>query len=148
MALHRARARRPRHRGLLGRAREIPHKGGRTFGFRVSDGHGTLTYISDHCPTALGPGPDGLGVHHEAAAGLAHGADLLIHDAQYLDEELEGPGHFGHASPGYAVALAGRARAPRLLLLPPRPPRTDDEIDAVVAATRVAPPVDGRSRAW
>ena len=42
-------------------AREIPHKGGRTFGFRVSDGSASVAYLSDHCPTALGPGPDGLG---------------------------------------------------------------------------------------
>ena len=37
-------------------AREIPHKGGRTFGYRVSDGRSTLTYMPDHCPTALGRG--------------------------------------------------------------------------------------------
>ena len=71
-------------------AREIPHKGGRTFGFRVSDDSATLAYLSDHCPTALGPGPDGLGEYHDAALALAAEADLLIHDAQYLDEELPG----------------------------------------------------------
>jgi phosphoribosyl 1,2-cyclic phosphodiesterase len=31
-------------------AREIPHKGGRTFGYRVSDGRSTMTYMPDHCP--------------------------------------------------------------------------------------------------
>lgn len=41
-------------------ARETPHKGGRTFGFRISDGESAIAYLSDHCPTALGPGPDGL----------------------------------------------------------------------------------------
>ncbi len=29
-------------------ALEIPHKGGRTFGYRVSDGSGTLAYLPDH----------------------------------------------------------------------------------------------------
>ena len=29
------------------------------FGYRVSDGHSVLAYLSDHCPTALGPGPQG-----------------------------------------------------------------------------------------
>ena len=38
-------------------ALEIPHKGGRTFGYRVSDGESTLAYLSDHCPTNVGPGP-------------------------------------------------------------------------------------------
>ena len=51
--------------------REIPHKGGRTFGFRVTDGNGTLAYFGDHLPLAAGPGPDGLGEYHDAALTLA-----------------------------------------------------------------------------
>ena len=115
-------------------AREIPHKGGRTFGFRVSDGGATVAYLSDHCPTALGPGPDGLGEYHEAALALAHDVDLLVHDAQYLDEELAARASFGHASAGYAVALGERAGARRVLLFHHDPPRTDDDIDALVAS--------------
>ena len=53
--------------GFLIEAREVPHKGGRTFGYRVSDGRSVLTYIPDHCPTAAGPGPDGWGEYHPAA---------------------------------------------------------------------------------
>ena len=37
----------------------MPHKGGRTFGYRVCDGHSAVAYIPDHCPTELGPGPEG-----------------------------------------------------------------------------------------
>jgi phosphoribosyl 1,2-cyclic phosphodiesterase len=125
-------------------AHEIPHKGGRTFGFRVSDGTGQVAYLSDHCPTLLGPGPQGLGELHEAAVSLASNCDLLIHDAQYLDEELDRRASFGHASCGYAVALAERARARRLLLFHHDPPRTDDDIDAMVAAYAGGPvPVEG-----
>jgi len=115
-------------------AREIPHKGGRTFGFRVSDATASVTYMSDHCPTALGPGPDGLGEYHEAAMSLAGACDLLIHDAQYLDEELPARASFGHASSGYALRLAEHAGARRLLLYHHDPPRTDDDIDALVAS--------------
>ena len=50
-------------------ARQIPHKGGRTFGYRVSDGHSVIAYLPDHSPTDLGPGPDGLGSYHDAALG-------------------------------------------------------------------------------
>ncbi len=114
-------------------AREIPHKGGRTFGFRVSDDSATIAYLSDHCPTVLGPGPDGLGEYHDAATSLARHCDLLIHDAQYLDEELPTRAAFGHASSGYAVGLARRALARRVLLYHHDPPRTDDAIDAIVA---------------
>jgi Beta-lactamase superfamily domain len=41
--------------GFAVEAREVPHKGGRTLGYRVSDGHAALAYIPDHCPTVLGP---------------------------------------------------------------------------------------------
>ena len=50
-----------RAEGFSIQALEIPHKGGRTYGYRVSDGKSVLTYMPDHCPTVLGPGPDGLG---------------------------------------------------------------------------------------
>jgi ribonuclease BN (tRNA processing enzyme) len=123
---------------------EIPHKGGRTFGFRVSDATATIAYLSDHCPTVLGPGPDGLGEYHEAALALARSCDVLIHDAQYLDEELPARASFGHSCPGYARGLAQRAGARRLLLFHHDPPRTDDDIDAIVAAAGGGPvPVDG-----
>jgi len=52
-------------------AREIPHKGGRTFGYRVSADGGSVAYLSDHSPTSIGPGCDGLGERHEAALALA-----------------------------------------------------------------------------
>ena len=52
-------------------AREIPHKGGRAFGYRVDDGSSSVAYLSDHSPVAYGPGPDGYGPYHEAAVTLA-----------------------------------------------------------------------------
>lgn len=114
-------------------AREIPHKGGRTYGYRVSDGRATLSYLSDHCPTQLGPGPKGLGELHQAALELAAECDVLVYDAQYTDEELSERAHFGHAACGYAVSLTLEAGARRLLLYHHDPPRTDDQVDAMVA---------------
>jgi len=119
--------------GLTVLAREVPHKGGRTFGFRVSDGRSTLTYIPDHCPTALGDGPDGCGVYHEAALELTAGTDVLLHDAQLLPEELARDGCFGHASAEYPVALARHAGVGRVLLFHHRPDRTDAELDELAA---------------
>jgi len=117
-------------------AAEVPHKGGRTFGYRVSDGHATIAYVSDHCPTTLGPGADGLGVHHDSVLALAGDADLLIHDAQYIDEELADKAHFGHAASGYAVGLAVAAGAKRVVLFHHDPSRTDDQVDAILAHHR------------
>ena len=111
-------------------AREIPHKGGRTFGYRVSDGRSTLVYMPDHCPTALGPGPDGYGEYHQAALELAAGADVLVHDAQLLTrEELAAEGRFGHAAADYAVELGRRAGARAVTLFHHRPDRTDEALD-------------------
>ena len=90
-------------------------------------------YLSDHCPTALGPGPDGLGERHQAALELVAGCDAVFHDAQYTDEELPARALFGHASVGYAVGLAQEANVRRLYLFHHDPPRTDDQIDALVA---------------
>lgn len=130
------------HRSLEGvevLAREIPHKGGRTFGFRVSDGTRAFAYLSDHMPQAVGQGPDGLGARHEAALALADGVDVLIHDAQYTAEELPTRGAFGHSAAEYAVALGREAGAGRVVLFHHDPSRTDDEVDAIVARFTDAP---------
>ena len=125
--------------GFSVEAREIPHKGGRTFGYRVSDGNSVLAYVTDHCPTALGPGPDGLGAYHEAALALAEGADVLIHDAQIVAEEIAAEAHFGHAAAEYAVALAARAGARHVVLFHHKPTRTDPELDAIATRFDGAP---------
>ena len=116
-------------------AREIPHKGGRTFGYRISDSTATFAYVSDHCPTAVGPGPEGAGEYHDAILDLTEGVDLLLHDAQYLSSELAERAGFGHSSVGYAVGLAEKAGCGRLLLFHHDPARTDDDIDNLVAGT-------------
>jgi ribonuclease BN (tRNA processing enzyme) len=110
-------------------AREVPHKGGRTFGYRISDGHSTLVYIPDHCPTTLGPGEDGFGAYHPAAIELAGNADVLLHDAQLFPEELAAEADFGHSVADYAVELAKRAGTRSVLLFHHRYDRTDDALD-------------------
>ena len=117
-------------------AREIPHKGGRTFGYRVSDGGRTIAYLSDHHPAALGPGAHGHGPYHEAACDLAAGADVLFHDAQYLAAEWAERSGFGHATVEYAVGLAEAAGVGRLVLFHHDPARSDDAIDALTADAR------------
>jgi phosphoribosyl 1,2-cyclic phosphodiesterase len=114
-------------------AREIPHKGGRTFGYRVSDGHSAIAYLPDHDPAALGPGPDGLGVYHDTALELAHGADILMHDSFWYAGEFDPARTFGHAAVEYAIGLATAAGARQAMLLHHRPDRTDDELDELAA---------------
>jgi phosphoribosyl 1,2-cyclic phosphodiesterase len=120
-------------------AREIPHKGGRTFGYRVSDGRRAVAYLPDHSPTDLGPGPDGLGAYHEAAVELAAGADILMHDSFWLAGELDPAQSFGHACAEYAVGLAARAGASRVMLVHHRPDRSDAELDKLAAGFTDSP---------
>lgn len=116
-------------------ALDIPHKGGRTYGYRVADGSGSIAYLPDHSPISLGPG-DGFGEYHEAALRLAADVDLLFHDAQYTAEEFPARATFGHSAIDYAVELARRAEVGRLLLFHHEPARTDAELDAIVEAWR------------
>lgn len=114
-------------------ALEIPHKGGRAFGFRVSDGATSVAYLSDHHPLALGPGRGGVGVLHPAAVALAKDVDVLIHDAQFLAEELPAQAYLGHSCPEYAIALAEEAGSRQVFLFHHSPRRADDALDEIAA---------------
>lgn len=120
-------------------AREIPHKGGRTFGYRISDGGVSFAYLSDHHPYQLGGGPEGWGPYHDAALDLVRDVDLLLHDAQYTDAEFPERAHFGHSTIAYAVGLAAAGSVGQLVLFHHDPPRTDDELDRIVADLADAP---------
>lgn len=123
-------------------ARDIPHKGGRTFGYRISDGTRSLAYLSDHHPAALGRGPDGYGPYHDAACELASGVDLLLHDAQYVASEWPARKAYGHSTVDYAVGLAEAAGVGRLVLFHHDPSRTDVEIAALTEQARRGSAVD------
>jgi phosphoribosyl 1,2-cyclic phosphodiesterase len=120
-------------------ARQIPHKGGRTFGYRVSDGHSAIAYLPDHSPTDLGPGPDGLGTYHDAARELAAGVDVLMHDSFWYADDFDPAQTYGHAAAEYAIGLAAAAGARRVLLLHHRPDRTDNELEKLAAGLRASP---------
>jgi phosphoribosyl 1,2-cyclic phosphodiesterase len=116
--------------GFTVTAAEIPHKGGRTFGYRVTEGDRTLVYASDHGPLGVGPGPDGHGPVHESILGLAKGADVLVHDAQFVAAELAVAESYGHATVDYCFRLAHDAGVSRLVLFHHAPTRVDDDVEA------------------
>jgi len=120
-------------------AADIPHKGGRTFGYRVSDGAATIAYLSDHSPVGAGDGPEGLGAYHRTAMDLAAGVDVLIHDAQHTAAEFRSRHQLGHSAMEYAIGLAEAAGARSLVLFHHDPSRTDDEIDTLVATHQGGP---------
>ena len=112
-------------------AREIPHGGGRTFGYRIDDGTHSVAYLSDHCPTAMGHGPDGIGAYHETAVELAGEVDMLIHDSQYTREEFALRSSWGHCVWEYPIALGNAAGARRVVLTHHEPGHSDAFLDDI-----------------
>ncbi len=115
---------------------EVAHKGGRTFGYRISDGTSSLAYLPDHCPTEYGPGPEGLGDYPGPIMALVGKADVLIHDAQITADQLPDEEAYGHSAMEYAVALGARACVSTVLLFHHGPRRSDDMLDAVAERYR------------
>ncbi len=132
--------------------RELPHKGGRTFGFRVqvgpADGGGSVSvaYLPDHGPTQLGDGPSGFGLLHEAALDLASGATLLVHGGQFTLEERATAHAFGHATIEYTLELADAAGVGALLVTHHSPSRTDDALEAMERSYVSDPTTEGFAR--
>jgi phosphoribosyl 1,2-cyclic phosphodiesterase len=111
---------------------DLVHKGGRTFGYRVSDANGSMAYLPDHSP-ALGVSDDALE--------LITGVDVLLHDAQFLEVERAMADEYGHATVNDAIALAVRANVGSLVLTHHSPTRTDDELDLLAATVSAPMPV-------
>jgi ribonuclease BN (tRNA processing enzyme) len=112
-----------------------------TVGYRLEADGVTLTYLSDHEPA--------LGVHSfppppEWTSGydLAHGADLLIHDTQYTEEEYETRVGWGHSTVDHAVAFAAAVEAKAYAPFHYDPTHDDATRDAMLAEAAAA--LDGR----
>ena len=89
-------------------ALDIAHKGGRTFGYRIEDGRGSIAYLPDH---ALWLGTGGRSEADTAnVRELVTGVDVLIHDAQFLEAERHVAVAYGHSTIEAAMALAESAR--------------------------------------
>lgn len=62
---------------------------------------------------------------------FCRGADLLIHDAQYLEKDMPRKHGWGHSLAAHACELALAAQATHLVLYHHDPDRSDDELDAI-----------------
>jgi len=122
--------------GFEVKAVEVPHKGGRMMGYRISGEGASMAYVSDHGPIDAGPGPEGFGEYHDAIMELTRGVDLLVHDAQYTVEEFGPKAHFGHSTVDYAVRLGIRAGARRLVLFHHDPYHDDTQLDRILEHCR------------
>jgi ribonuclease BN (tRNA processing enzyme) len=117
---------------------------GPTVGYRITASGTTLTYLPDHEPALGVPRPFLDGAWTSGYA-LSAGADLLIHDAQYAEEEYAQRIGWGHSTLPQAVAFASLAGVRHLMLFHHDPTHSDEDLDrlvsAAVAALRPAFPV-------
>lgn len=111
------------------RAEAVTHRGP-TLGYRITDRgtDTTVTYISDHEP-GLGALLENLDADWISGYDLACGADLLIHDCQYTDEEYPDHVGWGHSKLGDTLTFARRVEAERLMLFHHDPLHTDAFLD-------------------
>jgi phosphoribosyl 1,2-cyclic phosphodiesterase len=106
-------------------SRVIPHIGS-TLGFRITLGDVSIAYIPDHQQSY-----DGSHTIPDAVRELVQGADLLIHDSQYLAPEFAEKYYWGHCTPDFAVAIANECKVKSVALFHHDPNRTDAELDTL-----------------
>jgi phosphoribosyl 1,2-cyclic phosphodiesterase len=118
--------------GVTVKARRVPHPGN-TLGFRVEADGNSVAYIPDHqAPLDRNGVPDGV-------RELCEGADLVLHDAQYTDEEFAAKSGWGHSTVAYAVHVAAEAGARRLLLFHHDPSHADRDVGLLLRSARRLP---------
>jgi ribonuclease BN (tRNA processing enzyme) len=122
--------------GATIRAEAVTHRGP-TLGYRIIDGDTTLAYIPDHEP-ALGAPLGGLEPEWISGFDLARGADLLIHDCQYADDEYPEHVGWGHSGLSDTLTFASRVQARRLLLFHHDPLHSDEFLDEFRATAKQA----------
>ena len=107
---------------------------GVTFGYRLErEAMNTFAYVTDN---ELGPGHNYSAAWRDGLGAWLSGAQTLVHDTMYLDEELPQRRGWGHSSASEAVTLAASTGIKRLVLFHHDPGRTDDAVDAILAAAR------------
>ena len=108
---------------------------GPTLGFRIETATSSLAYLPDHEPALGGPiarmSPDWI-----SGSSLADDVDVLLHDAQYSDDEYADKVGWGHSSVADAVAFARASNARRLLLFHHDPSHSDEVLERMQAEAR------------
>jgi ribonuclease BN (tRNA processing enzyme) len=101
---------------------------GPTLAYRLFEQGEALVYMSDHEP-ALGDTNLPKSAGWTSGMALAAGADLLIHDAQYNDDEYPQHVGWGHSSINHSIEFAQRAGVRRLVTFHHDPSHSDSDLE-------------------
>lgn len=113
------------------RTAPLNHPDGAT-GYRIEYGGRSICYLTDteHVP----------GVPDRSILGLIEGADLVIYDSMYTDEEYPRYVGWGHSTWQEGVRLCKQAGVKRLVVFHHDPEHDDDMLDGVAREVEAALP--------
>ena len=109
------------------RAQLVVHPGP-TLGYRIETASSSVAYLPDHEP-ALAGAIEGKPVEWISGAAVAAGADVVLHDAQYFEQEYESHLGWGHSSVAHAVEFTRAVEARRLVLFHHEPSHSDRALE-------------------
>ena len=95
------------------------------FGFKIEEEKKTLIFLTDNELDYQHKN----GKSYTEYISFCRDADLLIHDAQYSEEEYYRVKTWGHSTYNTVINLAADARVKRLMLFHHDPSRTDSKLD-------------------
>ncbi|TYO88898.1 MBL fold metallo-hydrolase [Oceanicella actignis] len=116
----------------------LSHHPGGCCAFRIEGPDGAIAIIGDH--------EHGDPEADARMAELARGADLLLYDGAYDDDDFARRRGWGHSTWQHGADFAREAGAGRALIYHHQPEHSDDELDAIEARLRRRLPVAAMAR--
>ena len=104
----------------------LNHPGGGV-AYRINENGATLAYVTDN---ELDP-PNKPVTNYDQWVSYLYGVDLLIHDAQYTQEDMPHKHGWGHSLISQVRQLATDAKVGTLVMFHHDPDRTDGELDEI-----------------
>jgi phosphoribosyl 1,2-cyclic phosphodiesterase len=104
-----------------------------TVGYRIEENGHVVTYMPDHEPALCLKEGCWLGSDWTSGYDLAKGADLLIHDAQFTDEQYRHCVGWGHSTYRHAFEFAACVGAKRMVLFHHDPSHDDATLERLLA---------------
>ena len=102
---------------------------GPTLGYRIEADGSSIAYLPDHEPALTGI--EERPSDWISGAAIAEGADVLLHDAQYFEDEYEQRIGWGHSSVSDTIAYAQALQVGRLVLFHHEPHHSDDVLSGL-----------------
>lgn len=120
---------------------QLPHPGG-CLGYRVET-NGSVFVLATDCELdqraanrdELKESPDAVRSHEPELLKFFEGADLLVIDAQYTDEDYQTTAGWGHNSTSAVVDICAQARPKMVALFHHDPASSDRKVSTIVADT-------------